>query len=228
MKNNSAPGIDGFTVAWVKTFWHELGDLCTHAINDCYDRNQLSPTLSQATMKILQKGEKDPLEAGNYWPISLQSVFYKLASCVMTRRLQTVIEGVIGVQQKAYSQARNIGSILINLLNLMDEANKRKMNSLILSIDFKKAFDSIDHMFINSCLTLLNFGQNFKNWVQIFFQSRETYLLLDGHMGVKITLEQGDILSPYIFNIAVEFLLMKITNTNTIEGVKFARWSTLR
>ena len=47
-------------------------------------------------------------------------------------------------------------------------------------------------------------------------------------MGEKITLEQGvpqgDVLSPYIFNIAVEFLLMKITNTNTIEGVKFARW----
>ena len=71
MKNNSAPGIDRFTVAWVKTFWHELGDLCTHAINDCYDRDQLSPTLSQAIMKILQKGEKDPLEAGNNRPISL-------------------------------------------------------------------------------------------------------------------------------------------------------------
>ena len=25
MKNNSAPGIDGFTVAWVKAFWHDLG-----------------------------------------------------------------------------------------------------------------------------------------------------------------------------------------------------------
>ena len=43
-------------------------------------------------------------------------------------------------------------------------------------------------------------------------------------MGEKIILEQGvpqeDVLSPYIFNIAVEFLLMKISFTNTIEGVK--------
>ena len=29
--------------------------------------------------------------------------------------------------------------------------------------------------------------------------------------------------SPYILNIAVEFLLMKITHTSTIEGIKFAR-----
>ena len=46
-------------------------------------------------------------------------------------------------------------------------------------------------------------------------------------MGEKITLEQGvpqgDVLSPYIFNIAVEFLLMKLSKTNKIEGVKLAR-----
>ena len=89
-------------------------------------------------MKILQKGEKDPLEAGNYRPISSLPVFYKMASGVITRRLQTVIEDVIGVLQKAYSQKRNIGSVLINLLNLMDEANKKKMNSIILSIDLRK------------------------------------------------------------------------------------------
>ena len=51
--------------------------------------------------------------------------------------------------------------------------------------------------------------------------------MMDGFMGEKIILEQwvpqGDVLSPYIFNIAVEFLLMKITYTSTIKGIKFAR-----
>ena len=50
-----------------------------------------------------------------------------MASGANTRRLQTVIENVIGVQQKAYSQASNIGSVMINLLNLMDEVNRKKM-----------------------------------------------------------------------------------------------------
>ena len=51
--------------------------------------------------------------------------------------------------------------------------------------------------------------------------------MMEGFMGEKITLEQGvpqgDVLSPYIFNIAVAFLLMKITHTSSIEGIKFAR-----
>jgi hypothetical protein len=101
------------------------------------------------------------------------------------------------------------------------------MANLILCIDFKKAFDSIDHTFINSTLNILNFGTTFRKWVLLFFQKRETYLLLQGHMEEKIHLEQGvpqgDILSPYIFNICVEILLLKITMTNKLEGVTFAK-----
>ena len=111
------------------------------------------------------------------------------------------------VQQKAYSQERNIGSVMINLLNLMDEVNRKKTNCLILSIDFKKAFDSVDHRFIDSSIELLYFGSDFRSWVNLFFNERETYLIMDGFMGEKITLEQGvpqgDVLSPYIINIAV-------------------------
>ena len=46
-------------------------------------------------------------------------------------------------------------------------------------------------------------------------------------MEEKIILEQGvpqgDILSPYIFNICVEILLLKITQTDKLDGVTFAK-----
>ena len=69
-------------------------------------------------MRLFRKGEKCRLKATNYRPISLLSVFYKMASGIITRRLETVMEGMIGCQQKAYSNERNIGSVLINLLNM--------------------------------------------------------------------------------------------------------------
>ena len=46
-------------------------------------------------MKILKKGEKEPLDAENYRPISLLSVFYKMASGAITGRLKQLIEDVI-------------------------------------------------------------------------------------------------------------------------------------
>merc|ERR1711940_205788 len=227
MKPNSAPGLDGFTVAWIRHFWGDLADLCTAAVNKCYEEGELTRLLQTAIMKLLRKGEKCRLEATNYRPISLLSVFYKMASGVMTRRLETVMEKVIGRQQKAYSRTRNIGSVLYNLMNIMQKSKQERMANLILCIDFKKAFDSIDHIFINSTLKLLNFGESFRQWVKLFFNNRETYLVINGHMEEKITLDQGvpqgDILSPYIFNICVEMLLLKITETKTLEGVTWAK-----
>ena len=94
-------------------------------------------------------------------------------------------------------------------------------------MDFKKAFDSINTKFIDSALELFNFGESFRKWVRLFFSGRKTYLLLHGYLGDCINLEQGvpqgDVLSPYIFNICVEILLLKICFTNTLTGVKFAK-----
>ena len=41
MKPKLAPGLDGFTVAWLRKFWFELAKLSTLAINDCYDNEAL-------------------------------------------------------------------------------------------------------------------------------------------------------------------------------------------
>ena len=91
-------------------------------------------------MKLLRKGDKSRLEATNYRPISLLSVFYKIASGVITRRLDTVINKVIGRQQKAYSREKNITSVLLNVINMIEEAVKSKRSALLIAIDFKKAF----------------------------------------------------------------------------------------
>jgi hypothetical protein len=45
-------------------------------------------------MRLLRNGEKCRLEATNYRPISLLSVFYNMASGVITKRLETVMEGL--------------------------------------------------------------------------------------------------------------------------------------
>ena len=52
--------------------------------------NGLTRLLKTAIRKLIRKGEKCRLEATNYRPISLLSVFYKMAKGGMTRRLEKV------------------------------------------------------------------------------------------------------------------------------------------
>ena len=225
MNPHSAPGLDGFTVSWVRHFWSDLEDICYIAINRCYEKGQLTTLLKTAIMKLLRKGDKCKLEATNYRPISLLSVFYKIASGAITRRLEKVIDKVIGRNQKAYSSKKNITSVLLNVVNMIHTTKTEKKSALMVAIDFRKAFDSINHSFIDTCLKTLNFGESFRKWVQLFFTNRETYLMMNGFMEEKIYLQQGvpqgDILSPLIFLLVVEFLLLKIGYTKTLKGVFF-------
>ena len=78
-----------------------------------------------------------------------------------------------------------IGSCIINILSHMKYANKRKIESLILLIDFRKAFDSLSHKYIDKCLKMFNFGPSIRKWVSLFFSNREAYILLGGELGSR-------------------------------------------
>ena len=225
MKGASSPGLDGFTVNHLRVFWEDLKVLTTNALNASFG-NMLTPTLRKATVKLLRKGTKDPTIAGNYRPISLLSIFYKLASCAITQRIKPAVESIIGRQQKAYIKHNNIGSCIINIINLIKHTIKNKKSALILLIDFRKAFDSISHNFIHNTLKALGFGPDIITWISTFLKNREAQILLGGHQTECINLEQGvpqgDVISPYLFIMVVEILLMKITSTKNITGITYA------
>ena len=85
-----------------------------------------------AVIKLLRKGTNDPTLMGNYRPISLLSIFYKLASCCITKIIKPALNRIIGRQQKAYITQKNIGSVILNLLNLIKHvAGKEKCLDLV-------------------------------------------------------------------------------------------------
>ena len=140
----------------------------------------------EAIIRLLRKGDKNPLLPGNYRPISLLSIFYKLASATITRRIKPVLFRLVRVEQKAYLSENNIGSVIINNINMIDLYNKKQKEALILLVDFQKAFDSVSHKFIDSTLKLYGFGDSIRKWVRLFFNKREATILLEGHLSQKI------------------------------------------
>ena len=75
-------------------------------------KGKLTITLRTATMKLLQKGDKDPTNPNNFCPISLLSVIYKLASCAISNRLKTSTEvpvsgdGITVIQEVRESESQ--------------------------------------------------------------------------------------------------------------------------
>ena len=66
---------------------------------------------------------------------------------------------------------------------------KKKLNGLLLLIDFRKAFDSIDHSYIFDTLRSLNFGEDIIIWLNLFLKEIITHIGLEGHLTRKILLD---------------------------------------
>ena len=52
----------------------------------------------------------------------------------------------------------------------MDYARAKKLPGILLFIDFEKAFDSLQWIFLEKCLNQFGLGPDFTRWVNIFYK----------------------------------------------------------
>ena len=95
--------------------------------------------------------------------------------------------------------------------------------SLALSIDHSKAFDSISTITIIEALKLFNLGEYFVSWVRVILNGRTANVKNGGLLSEPFALErgvrQGCPVSPMLFVIGVEILALKIRQGNQIKGI---------
>ena len=94
----------------------------------------------------IQKGSK--LHVRNYRLISLTNTNYKILAYVLMTRLTTHLPDLISPQQTAYMKGRFIGTNIRSIQDMMDYTVKEDKDIAILFLDFKKAFDSVSHLFL--------------------------------------------------------------------------------
>ena len=84
----------------------------------------------------------------------------------------------------------------------------------VLCVDFSKAFDSVEHMFIDNTLKFFNYGPVFRRMVETILKNREGRVILGDGIGDNIEIQrgtpQGDRASPYLFILCIEILLIKL------------------
>ena len=86
---------------------------------------------------------------------------------------------------------------------------------ILLSLDFRKAFDSLEWPFI---MKIFNFGTGVKKWVSTFYTNIESTVLNNGF--ATNWLRQGCPLSPYLFILLAEILKHKIRQDPEFKGIK--------
>ena len=148
---------------------------------------------------------------------------YKLATKAIAKRLCEVLPSIINQDQTGFIKGRYIGENIFKLQNIMDYADEENLPSIILSVDFEKAFDCLKWDFIESTLRVFKFGPSIIRWIKLFYTDINSKIINNGWLSEEFYPQrgarQGCPLSPYIFIICAEILANQIRNDNQIQGL---------
>lgn len=98
MARRKAPGSDGLPMEFYLKFWDLLGEDLVCVLNSCFCSGRLSHSQCRGVISLsFKKGDR--LDMGNWRPISLLNVDYKLAARAISGRLLKIIHLVVEKDQ---------------------------------------------------------------------------------------------------------------------------------
>ena len=121
---------------------------------------------NRGIIRLLPKpqNKEELLKIDNWGPISLINVDYKVGSKALAVRQGKVLPSIINSNQSGFVKGRFIGECIRTIDDVIYFTNHKKRPGIALFLDFKKAFDSIDHNVIRKALQTFNFGESFIQW----------------------------------------------------------------
>ena len=225
---NSACGWDGVSYWLLKKYWEYTGPLLVNCANESFDDGELCATFRTGLIKIIPK-KGDAKNVEDWRPITLLCCGYKLISGIVAGRLEKYLKKNIGRGQKGFLNFKNISSCTVNIIDNISQSWAVGEKMGVLCVDFSKAFDSIEHIFIDNTLAFFNYGPVFRKMVATILRNRESRIIFGDQIGGKIEIQrgtpQGDRASPYLFILCIEILLIKIENEegDVIKSCNFAQ-----
>lgn len=175
-----------------------------------------------SVITLLDKQGKDPRVMNNLRPISLTNCDIKIFTKALSNRLTPILPEVIHENQVAYVKGRQVHDNL-NFINFCkNKSVSDNVNLAIISLDAKKAFDSVDHDCLYTCLLQYGFDTKFINIVKLMYSNLSATILMNGYFTNKISInqsvKQGDALSCALFILCIDPVIRHLNLNNVTQN----------
>uniref|UniRef100_A0A803K3V4 Reverse transcriptase domain-containing protein n=1 Tax=Xenopus tropicalis TaxID=8364 RepID=A0A803K3V4_XENTR len=222
LKNNKAPGPDGFSNNFYKNLSASLAPKLTELFNFLPTSQSPRKELFQATITTIPKPNKDPTRVENYRPISLLNSDIKIYAKILANRLNPILKSLISDDQVGFVPTRQAPDNTRKVINIAIQANQTRSPCLLVALDAEKAFDRVSWLYLQKVLEKFGFSGTFLDHILTLYKSPSAAIQTNGQISPRFSLtngtRQGCPLSPLIFVLLMEPLAEAIRQQSQISG----------
>jgi hypothetical protein len=184
------------------------------------DDNVQLENVNRSYMVLLPK-KPDACTVDAFRPICLQNCCVKILSKILTTRLHTQIGQLVDLDQTGFIKGKSITENFVYAMELVQCCHKRKIPTLVIKLDFAKAFDTVNWEALEVVLQARGFNEIWRKWMTNTLQSSRSAVLVNGcprpWISCRRGLRQGDPISPYLFTLIADVLQVLIRKSADIR-----------
>jgi retron-type reverse transcriptase len=147
-------------------------------------------TINNSMITLVPK-VSNPRNVGDFRPISLLNSVLILITKLLTNILQLIILKLIHRNQFGFIRTRTIQDCIAWAFEYLHQCNQSRKEIVILKLDFKKAFDTVEHNTIITMLQELGFPDRWVSWTKELLSTAQSSILLNGVPGKSFQCRGG-------------------------------------
>ena len=159
----------------------------------------------------------------NWQPISVPNPDYKICTKFLANRLRKVLLLILREDQTSGVPGRSIFENLFLVQDTIDYVPHKEIAAAVISLNQEKAFDHVNHEFLQCVLERFHFGPTFRQWVPVLYHNIDSVVINNGWLSSAFVLQrgvqQGCPLSPLLYCLVAETLGQAIRRDPSIEGI---------
>jgi hypothetical protein len=218
VEHNKASGPDGFPAEFYQVFWSLIKNDLMAMFRDFHNGSLPMYCINFGAITLLPKAQ-EVTKIQQYRPICMLNVSFQIFTKVIANRLVLVASKVIGPSLSAFLLGRNIFEGVVVLHETLHELRRKKQKGIILKLDFEKAYDKVNWVFLQQVLRMKGFFSKWCQWIEKIVSGGSVSVKVNEEFGnfsqTKKGLRQGDPLSPVLFNVVADMLAVLIERSKT-------------